>query len=175
MKLPFFITLLFLILFSLEIIAQDDLKWTIRGGIDKKTSWKIGARYQENQSQFGLSFWPGVGKKSRLSNSTSIQFDYIYHFAGNSPLSTRRPWFAKNAITYQIAPNTNYKTHTWYYYLHLGREFNFSPKFGIYGDLGLDTRLSENYKKKTPDAWPPDDIPSPFSVGFEIGAFFRFK
>lgn len=134
----------------------------------------MGARYQENQSQFGLAFWPGIGKKDRVSNSTSFQVDFLYHFAGLPTLSTRRPWYVRNAITYQIAPATNYKTLRGYYYLHVGREFNITKQIGIFGDVGLDIRLSETYKNISPDAQIPDDVGTPYSVGYEIGAFFRF-
>ncbi len=175
MKNPFFAALVLLICLTLEVQAQENRNWTFRGGIDKKTSWKIGGRYQIDQTQIGLAFWPGIGKKSRPSNSASFQFDFLYHFADHSNLNSRKPWFFRNAVTYQIFSNPSYKTFIFYYYLHLGREFNITDRIGIYGDVGLNIRLRENYRKLNPDAWLPDDIPTPFSVGYEVGVFFKLK
>ena len=56
----------------------------------------------------------------------------------------------------------------------MGREFNITKQIGIFGDVGLDIRLSETYKNISPDAQIPDDVGTPYSVGYEIGAFFRF-
>ncbi|MGB0999350.1 MAG: hypothetical protein ACPGVE_03330, partial [Flavobacteriales bacterium] len=84
--------------------------------------------------------------------SYSISAQYFYHYGGKSKLSTeRKPWFLKLGLTH-IHDESEYTIRTYKYVnTQVGRENNFSQKFGIRLDLGLFYEVhKKEIKKKEP-------------------------
>lgn len=108
----------------------------------------IGVRYQIQQFQVGggFGFIPAGGGESVIS----LFGDVHYHFAGQSRLSDRRPWYGKAGFNYLRDENASEVDKWMYLNARIGRDFNFSKKVGLALDVGASFQLSYTAKDKIP-------------------------
>ena len=148
--------------------AQNKINLSIGAGIPELVN--IGARYQLEQTQLGIGF--GV---IPLKNETlvSVLTDASWHFWGFSELTERRPWFGRMGLNYMRDETKTFIEEFLFLNLRIGRDLNFSKKFGMDIGAGIIIQLLEAEKVKTSsDGW---NLDPDFSVlpGFGLGFFYR--
>lgn len=135
----------FLFIGNTKVFGQE--KVNISAGIGIPELANIALRYQMKQSQLGIGVGtlPDPREKSLVLNS-----DFFYHFAGQSKLSDRRPWYLKLGAFYlreESDPSINK-----YIFIapRLGRDFNLSKKVGVGLDVGFAVQIFDKEIRKSP-------------------------
>ncbi|MDX1761132.1 MAG: hypothetical protein R3218_03170 [Christiangramia sp.] len=138
--------------------AQE--QFNITGGAGLLELFHIGGKFQLDQSELGFN----IGTiPSPDEGIISLQANYLYHFAGLSDLSPRRPWYLRGSLTY-IRSDTKYELTKYSIVdLRIGRDFNFSEKFGVQIDLGPAYVISEDVEEKQTE----DDVWFFFDIDLE--------
>ncbi|MCB7481054.1 hypothetical protein [Christiangramia sediminis] len=153
--------------------SQEQEKFNITGGIGIPELINLGGRFQFNQTELGFSVGTFPEKDEDI---ISLQANLLYHFAGASSLSPRRPWYLRGGLTYSRS-ETEFELGKYFFLdLRIGRDFNFSEKFGIQIDLGGLYIISENIKEKKPQEnywfW---DIDLEYNIIPIIGITFFYR
>jgi hypothetical protein len=130
---------------SKTIAQKEDLKINITGGFGFGEMLNAGLRFQEKQVQVGIS----VGTFPQANfKSFAISGDVYYHFGGTSKYSMRRPWYARLGYIYSKEEDDfnvfNYKILNF----RVGRDINFSRRFGLDIDGGFLYFLSHDKVEK---------------------------
>ncbi|GAA4310549.1 hypothetical protein GCM10023115_34200 [Pontixanthobacter gangjinensis] len=132
--------------------GQEQESFNITGGAGLLELFHIGGRFQLDQSELGFN----IGTvPSPDEDIISLQANYLYHFGGSSDLSARRPWYLRGGFTF-IRSDTEFELTKYSIVdLRIGRDFNFSEKFGVQIDLGPAYVISEDVREKqdTDDFW----------------------
>jgi hypothetical protein len=129
-----------------------------------------GIRYQIGQTQVGVSagFFPIPGE-SMISGS----FNLLYHFAGSSELSDRRPWYGRMGLVYlHDKKEGSFNDKLVLLDIRGGREFNISSKFGISLDAGIMFKLFQDVGENELAVFIYDQIWVIPAGG--LGLFYRF-
>lgn len=145
-------------------------KINISTGFGVPELYNIGMRYQIDQTQVGFS----VGGVPFNSDGKifSISGELYYHFAGDTKLSDRRPWFLKMGLTYLRDENEKAINKTSYLNTRLGRDFFLSKNIGIQIDGGAIFQLSSKTIRKKPSSGL-FSIDFPVLPSFGIELFFQ--
>jgi len=141
--------LLFLVIFSSMICkSQEQEKFNITGGIGFMELINLGGRFQFNQTELGFSIgtYP-IQDESNLSLQTNV----LYHFAGSSNFSNRRPWYIRSGLTYSWFESDYSEDKLFTIDGRIGRDFNISEKFGVQVDIGTIYIISHDEKEKNRD------------------------
>ena len=141
--------LLFLVIFSTMICkSQEQEKFNVTGGIGLMELINLGGRFQFDQTELGFSIgtFP-VKDESNLSLQTNV----LYHFAGSSNFSNRRPWYLRSGLTYSWFESEYSEDKLFSIDGRIGRDFNISEKFGVQIDIGVIYFISHEEKEKNPD------------------------
>ena len=122
-----------------KLFGQE--KFNICTGFGIPEVINVGLRYQIKQSQIGLSV--GTRPDYESLGYFSLSGDFFYHIGGNSKFSERRLWYLRIGINYtQFEISTSIFKLT-YLPIRIGRDINFSKKFGMAIDLGVIPKLNE--------------------------------
>ena len=131
----------------------------------------IGMRYQAAQMQVGLSygFLPLEDEQC-----TSITGDIYFHFAGQSALTARKPWYTKFGISYVRNKQDDEISSYLYSNFRIGREFFISNHFGIGADMGVSIELSKEIKEEQgASGWFDLDFDIPILPCFGVNVFYH--
>ncbi len=126
---------MFLFFCSNKTIGQD--KVNITAGFGTCELLNLGLRFQFQQSQLGFS----IGTLPVKDGGFSVTSDFYYHFGGSSDLSALRPWYGKFGLIYLKSKTENSTDSYLFLDLRIGRDFNFSKKFGMAIDAGPAIQL----------------------------------
>lgn len=146
--------------------AQERVNFTAGFGIPELIN--VGVRYQlDEHSQLSLS----AGTDLLMF---SLSGDIFYHFAGSTPLSWRRPWYARAGLSYWQSDN-EFATETWLWFNpRVGRDFNISGRWGISVDAGVALRLQNEEVTKKSGTNPSNiNIDYPVLPGLGVAVFYR--
>ena len=161
-----------LIFFSLlysnhQVLGQDNFNVTIGWGTPEALN--IGMRLQYGQTQIGFSYgWPVHPDV----NGRSISGDIYYHFGGYSRFTEVRPWYVRIGLNYSRDEDEIFIYKTTSLNSRIGKDFNFSSKFGMQIDVGLSIELKYEEIEKRPAAnW--DIIESTVWPSVGIRFFYR--
>lgn len=167
----FYILLLFGFIISNEYQVSGQEKVNISIGIGLPELMNIGACFQFNQVQIGLS----VGSMPLGSSEKiiSISGDFYYHFGGSSELSNRHPWYGRIGLDYLRDETKSFIDKYLFLNTRIGRDFNISKKFGIAIDVGAVFQLSNDVIRKTPSHGMNLGIEYPVLPSLGIGLFYR--
>ena len=140
MKKLYKLLLLSTVLFSFAFQTLGQEIMNVSAGFGFPELLNVAVRIQSNQSQIGFSLgsFPGNDEKT-----ISFSADYYYHFAGESKLSERRPWYGKGGINYLREEKKTDLYEFVTFNLRLGRDINFSKRFGMAIDAGALFVLSQ--------------------------------
>ncbi len=117
----------------------------------------IGVNFPFEQVQFGVSY--GMLRWSAEDfPMTSLSGDIRYYFAEKSQFTERNAWYCRLALSVFRTENNKYINEYTYLSPKIGREINFSKRFGVELDLGAAFEVQHNQIRKTP--------PSLFEFGF---------
>ncbi len=130
----------------------------------------IGVRYQVDQVQYGLAFGFIPLKEESL---ISVSGDVYYHFSGFTRHSNRRPWYARMGLNYLRDETSGILDQYLYLNMRVGRDFNFSEKFGLNIDAGVFIQLLRDKENKLPPGGIHFDLEFPLGPGLGIGFFYR--
>lgn len=152
-----------------QLSGQEKLN--ISGGLGLPELINIGFRYQLEQVQIGFS----IGAIPYGSGEYSVSFsgDLYYHFLGSSELSKRKPWYGRIGLNYFRDETEIVIDRYLYLTTRLGREFNFSRKFGIAIDIGAFYQLSNKEIRKVPPSSWNFDFEFPVLPSIGVGVFYR--
>lgn len=168
----FLYVLLLISLFSFcgtnKLYAQENVD--ISAGVGLPELINLGVRFQFPQVQVGLSggILPAGGE-----NSIAVVGDFFYHFAGKSVFSDRRPWYGRVSLGYLRDDSEVNTVHYWYLGPRIGRDINFSEKFGMGIDLGIMFQLSRREVRKVPPSGWDFQIEIPIMPSGGINFFYR--
>lgn len=123
------------------LTAQE--KWNITAGAGFPEFVNIGASYQFNQAQAGLS---GILIPFAEGIIFSVSADYYRHFGGTTKFSKRKPWYFRSNLNYNSSGEKHDYKRLMYLSLRVGRDINFSPKLGLAIDIGPGFRLLKQPK-----------------------------
>jgi hypothetical protein len=131
-----------------------------------------GLRYQFlDQHQAGLS----VGYLPFINESAaSVAGHYTRHFAGFTELSERYPWYLRGGLNYNRSESSFIIDRYFFANIRIGRDFNFSRRFGIELDSGVTFRLFHDETIKTPGGGGYKlGIFRPVYPSFSMAVFYR--
>lgn len=160
---------IFFSLFSSQAGAQEKVNLSL--GIGFPELINAGIRYQLNQTQLGLS----VGAMPvKDGTSFSVSGDFFYHFAGSSAFSDLRPWYGRGGLNYWRTESDFAVDEYTYLNFRLGRDLNFSKRFGMQADAGAIFQLGHKETRKVPsDGWDFSNLEFPVLPGVGLGLFYR--
>lgn len=160
---------IFFSLVSPQAEAQEKINLSV--GIGFPELINAGIRFQLNQTQLGLA----VGAMPvKDGTSFAVSGDVFYHFAGSSDFSDRRPWYGRGGLNYWRNESEYAVDEYAYLNFRLGRDFNFSKKFGMQADAGVIFQLSHKETRKVPsDGWDFSGLEFPVLPGVGLGLFYR--
>jgi hypothetical protein len=145
-------------------MAQE--KWNLKAGAGFPEFVNVGAAYQLNQSQIAIS---GIVIPFAEGLILSLSADYYRHFGGTSELSKRKPWYLRSGLNYNSSGNKQDYQRLMYLNIRLGRDFNFSTKFGLAVDIGPGFRLMKQ-SNNNDDTF---DLAEPVIPSFGVHLFYR--
>jgi len=151
-----------------QSFGQD--KINLSAGFSMPEGLNAGLHFQLEQAQirFGFGTMP-LKDESFISGSS----DFYYHFAGNSELSSRRPWYGRFGLNY-LRDETKYVIDkSLYLNLRIGRDFNISERVGIEIDAGVALRLLHKEIDKEPSSYSWINLDFPVLPSFGICFFYR--
>ena len=128
--------------------SQKQEKFNITGGIGLMELINLGGRFQFDQTELGFSI--GTFPAQDESN-LSLQTNLLYHFAGSSNFSIRRPWYLRGGLTYSRFDSDYSEDKLFSLDGRIGRDFNISEKFGVQIDIGAIYIISHEEKEKNTD------------------------
>lgn len=115
-------------------------KVTISFGVGFPETLNIGARYQLEQSQLGLSIgtWPSSGDwLFNWKSLVSLSGDFYYHFGCKSKYSDLPPWYGRIGLDYLRIGWESSIEHNLESHLRFGRDFYIYDNYGISLDAGI--------------------------------------
>lgn len=168
------ILIFFVCLNTFFSISQEQEKFNITGGIGLMELINLGGRFQFNQTELGFSVGTFPYKDEDI---ISLQANLLYHFAGASSLSPRRPWYFRTGLTYSRFENENSLDKLFSLDGRIGRDLNISKKFGVQFDIGVLIFLSHEVKEKKPieNNWFNWNINLDNEVGAIMGITFFYR
>lgn len=146
------------------LTAQE--KWNITAGAGFPEFLNIGASYQFNQAQAGLS---GILIPFAEGIIFSVSADYYRHFGGKSKFSMRKPWYLRPNLNFTSSGDKQDYQRLLYLSFRVGRDINFSPKLGMAIDIGPGFRLMKQ-PKINDDFF---DVAEPVIPSFGAHFFYR--
>lgn len=147
-------------------------KFNISAGVGFPELLNLGLRYQFGQSQVGL--YRGSIPFDE-DDGFSAGIDYYYHFGGTSKLTSRRPWFAKAGLNYNIVKEPYNENSSVLLVPRIGREINISRRIGIDLEVGLFFRLARSGEEYEPGRLSPWAGGNYDAIGqsFSVSVFYR--
>ncbi len=130
-------------------------KMNISAGAGLPELINIGARYQLNQSQLGISI-------GAFEESIAVTGDFYQHMFGSSKYSERRPFYARFGLTYLRDDGERFLDQYLIMALRVGRDFNVSENFGFQLDLGGFFEILHDETKK---------VDYPYGRGIDLDIF----
>lgn len=153
---------MFLLICTNKSFGQKNVN--ISAGLGISELLNMGVRFQFEQSQLGFN----LGTDPSQRGSFSISGDFYYHFDGTSNLSTLRVWYGKFGLIYLKSNTKEFSDSYLFLDLRIGRELNFSKKFGMTIDAGPAIQL-EHTSTDPEGGW---DFPVFPAIG--LAFFYRF-
>jgi outer membrane protein W len=151
-----------------ECNAQN--KFNISTGFGILEMLNVGINYRINEkTQTGIKIG---GLPLKNESIFSVSGNYYYHFAGESKLSSRPPWFGKVGISYFRDETEKVIEKYFFTGLRLGREINFTNKIGVRIDAGFDIQVKHFSKEKIPISGGSFNMNIPFIPCFGINLFY---
>ena len=152
-----------------KLFGQDKLNITCSFGVPELVNG--GVRLPFNQSQLGISF--GIlPLQGESIISTSV--DYYYHFKGQSEFSKRRVWYGRLGLDYLRDESKTLIDKYLYFTTRIGKDINFSKRFGINADAGLGFQLYNETIRKVPQTSGFNlDLEFPIIPAFGLCLFYR--
>lgn len=168
----------FILLFSILYFCCGNLlygqeKVNISAGWGYPELLNVGARYQLEQVQIGVSVGSMPEKDDKVISFSS---DLFLHFGGFSNLSSRRPWYIRMVLNHTRKENEYMYQRALYLSPRIGREINISKRMGIQLDIGAFFFLFDKTEAKgTPYGGGAiiDFDGLPFLPAFGTGLFYR--
>jgi len=165
----FIIIVAFTLGFVVQVFAQNE-KIKISGGIGSPDQIYVGVNYQLNKVEVGLS----VGSiPLKNTHSITISSDIRYKFGEPKKLADSLKWYGRFGLSFMRFENEVSIEKILFLNPRIGREFNFSNKFGMDIDFGTVLQLHyEREAKNTSQTFPTFEYETPF-LSFGIGFFYR--
>jgi hypothetical protein len=128
-------------------------------------------RLQSGQTQFGMGYGSIPDPNNKIF---TLSWDLLYHFGGQSKFSDRRPGYFRLSLYYYREEKTSLIYKDIYLSPRIGRDFNFSQKFGMAIDIGVAFMISEQviYKTATASLF---EIDFPVLPSFGLGFYYRIN
>ena len=138
-----------ILIFINNVLFGQDIV-SISTGIGYPELENVSVRYQLKQAQIGLGIGTRISSKGSL---ISVSGDITCHFAGGSDHSKRRPVYGRFGLSY-LKDESETKTDKYLYLnLRIGREINFTEKFGLAIDGGFAFQMSHEKISKIPPTY----------------------
>ena len=154
--------------FTSEAFGQDKIFLVAGAGFPELLNVGISIPY--NQTKVGITIG-SVPLKDE--NIIAISGNLFYHFGKFSLLSSWRFWFVKFGLNY-VRDEDEYSIGKYFNLVsRVGRDFNFSEKFGIEVSVGLIILLSHTYIEKNQTDVFSLDIAPPISPSIGMVLFYR--
>lgn len=160
--------------YTTDLFGQEKVNLTAGLGIPELAN--IGVKYQNNQTQIGLS----VGTLSHAFSEKlfSISGDVYYHFGGFSDLTNVKPWYGRMGVNYLRDESQSSIDKYVILTTRIGRDLNISKKIGVQIDIGAMFQLYHDEIKKKPvsNGWFIEwgsGFESPVLPSLGIAIFYR--
>lgn len=159
-------TILFCCVFSLVLLLQGQkgqaqARPSLSLGFGVPELVHIGVNFPFEQVQFGISYGR-LRFSAEDPPSTSITGDIRFYFGEKSKYTARNAWYGRLALNVFRSENEKYINEYTYLIPKIGKEINFSKRFGVELDLGAAFEVQHNQIRKTPPGL------------FEFGPFLEF-
>ncbi len=154
---------------GLSLAAQDKL--SISAGFGIPEYFNFSARYKLNHSQLGM----GIGYLPYNGLMLTGSGDYYYHFGGIFETAGRRPWYGRIGFVYNYEESYYNRWHDVYFNPRIGREINFSNRFGVSLDAGVAVNVFHKkiVKIEVPWMWLNLDVHYTVLPGVGLRLFYR--
>jgi len=103
----------------------------------------FGVKLRDNQVQYGFT----IGTLP-TGNYLTLSGDLYFHVGGNSKHTDLQPLYIKTGLMYNNESSPSYKHKSVLLNLRIGREFNFTTRFGCNIDAGANIYLSTKSEDK---------------------------
>lgn len=154
--------------FAVSSMAQD--KFTVTAGTSFPELIHIGTCYRIQKVQIGVSIGTFPLKDERI---LTLSGNFYYHFGKTPDALFYPPWYLIAGLTYIYDDNKSLTDRFTWLNLKIGRELNFSDRFGINLSAGMIIRMYYSHTRKTTAFFGDNSFNPKFAPALGIDFFYR--